>query len=86
MLELDYAGAAELFAEGDLVLDESAADIAASLQALELGNFDEAGTSYGRVAPDLWMKNATGRTVPTSAKAPLTRWTWPTNPAGTATG
>ena len=50
MLELDYAGVAELFSEGDLVLDESAADIAASLVALEHGDFDEAGTFYGRVA------------------------------------
>lgn len=50
MLELDYAGVAELFSEGDLVLDESAADAAASLLALELGNYDEAGAFYGTIA------------------------------------
>ena len=50
MLELDYAAVAELFPEGDLVLDESAADVAASLHALEQGNFDEAGSFYGNMA------------------------------------
>jgi len=50
MLELDYAGVAQLFSEGDLVLDESAADAAASLLALELGNFDEAGGFYNAVS------------------------------------
>lgn len=50
LLELDYARVAELFTEGDLVLDESAAEVAASLRALELGNFDEAGTYYAAVA------------------------------------
>jgi hypothetical protein len=50
MLELDYAGVAQLFSEGDLVLDESAADAAASLLALEMGNFDEAGGFYNAVS------------------------------------
>ena len=50
MLELDYDGVAELFSEGDLVLDESAADAAASLLALELGNFEEAGSFYAKIA------------------------------------
>jgi len=50
LLELDYAGVADLFSEGDLVLDESAADAAASLLALELGNYDEAGSFYGAMA------------------------------------
>lgn len=50
MLELDYAGVAQLFSEGDLVLDESAADAAASLLALELGNYDEAGSFYNAIA------------------------------------
>lgn len=50
MLELDYARVAQLFSEGDLVLDESAADTAASLHALELGNFDEAGAFYSTIA------------------------------------
>ena len=46
MLELDYGSVAELFSEGDLVLDESAADIAASLLALEHGDIEEAGGHY----------------------------------------
>ncbi len=46
MLELDYGRVADLFADGDLVLDESAADIAASLLALEHGDFAEAGQHY----------------------------------------
>jgi hypothetical protein len=50
LLELDYADVADLFSEGDLVLDESAADAAASLLALELGNYDEAGSFYGAMA------------------------------------
>ena len=50
MLELDYDRVAELFAEGDLVLDESAADTAASLLALELGNYEEAGSFYANIA------------------------------------
>ena len=50
MLELDYAAVAELFSEGDLVMDESAADVAASLHALEQGDFDEAGSFYGNMA------------------------------------
>ncbi|MDX2344691.1 MAG: hypothetical protein QNL12_13670 [Acidimicrobiia bacterium] len=49
MVELDYAAVGELFSEADLVLDESAADTAASLLALEQGNFDEAGAFYGNV-------------------------------------
>ena len=50
MVELDYGRVAELFPEGDLVLDESAADTAASLLALELGNFEEAGAFYAKIA------------------------------------
>lgn len=50
VVELDYASLGSLFAEGDLVLDESAADIAASLLALEQGNYEEAGTFYATVA------------------------------------
>jgi hypothetical protein len=50
MLELDYAGVAQLFSEGDLILDESAADAAASVLALEQGNFEEAGNFYAKVA------------------------------------
>ena len=46
MLELDYGSVATLFSEGDLVLDESAADVAASLLALEHEDFDGAGERY----------------------------------------
>lgn len=50
MVELDYASVGELFSEGDLVLDESVADTAASLSAVEQGNYEEAGLFYGNVA------------------------------------
>lgn len=46
MLELDYGTVAGLFSEGELALDETAADIAASLDALEDGEFDRAGEHY----------------------------------------
>ena len=46
MLELDYGSIARLFAEGDLVLDESAADVAASMLALEHDDMKEAGRHY----------------------------------------
>lgn len=50
MVELDYASVGQLFSAADLALDESAADTAASLLALEQGNYDEAGSFYGNVA------------------------------------
>lgn len=50
MLELDYGGVAELFSDGNLALDETAADIQASLKALENGELDEAGEHYARAA------------------------------------
>jgi hypothetical protein len=46
MLELDYGAVAELFPEGDLVLDESAADVAASLLAVAHGDMEEAALHY----------------------------------------
>jgi len=46
MLELDYADVADLFSEGDLVLDESAADVAASLLSLEQDDMELAGEHY----------------------------------------
>lgn len=46
MLELDYGSVATLFSEGDLVLDESAADVAASLLALEHGDTEAAAEHY----------------------------------------
>lgn len=53
MVELDYGGVAELFGEGDLVLDETAADIWASIEALETGDLEEAAERYG-VAASRW--------------------------------
>jgi hypothetical protein len=50
MLELDYAGVASLFPESELVLDESAAEVRKSLEALERGDFEEAGEFYMAVA------------------------------------
>jgi hypothetical protein len=50
IVELDYGGVASLFDEADLVLDESAADIAASLDALEREDYEAAGEHYGTAA------------------------------------
>ena len=50
MLELDYAGVAALFTDGDLVLDESSEDIRRSVAALERGDYEEAGEFYMAVA------------------------------------
>jgi hypothetical protein len=50
ILELDYGAAATLFSDGDLVLDESAADVAASLAALEEEDYEKAGEHYATVA------------------------------------
>ncbi|MBM3695529.1 MAG: hypothetical protein FJW79_06315 [Actinobacteria bacterium] len=50
LVELDYGGAARHFPEGDLATDESAEDVAASLRALERGDFETAGECYSRVA------------------------------------
>ncbi len=50
MVELDYGSVADMFSPGELALDESAADIAASLDALEEGDFEEAGDHYAAAA------------------------------------
>lgn len=50
MIELDYGGVAELFSDGALALDETAADIQSSLSALEAGNLDEASDHYAKAA------------------------------------
>ena len=50
VLELDYGGVAALFSSADLALDESAADLAASLEALEEEDYDRAGEHYGEAA------------------------------------
>lgn len=50
LVELDYATVARMFGEGDLVLDESAADLWASIEALEAGDMEAAGERYAKVA------------------------------------
>jgi hypothetical protein len=50
VLELDYAATAALFDAKDLVLDESAAEVHASLKALDTHDFDQAGRAYASVA------------------------------------
>lgn len=50
ILELDYATTARLFDPRDLLLDESTADVQASLRALDSHDFDQAGRSYAAVA------------------------------------
>ena len=49
-LELDYAEVATLFSPAELAIDESAAEVAASLGALEDGDFDAAADHYSTVA------------------------------------
>ncbi len=46
VVELDYGSVADLFSPGDLVVDESCADVRQSLLALERGDFGEAGDRY----------------------------------------
>lgn len=55
LVELDYAGVAGLFGEGDLAVDESAAEVWASLEALERGDFEEA-THHYTVAASRWAE------------------------------
>ena len=50
VLELDYASVARLFDEADVILDDSAEEVAASLAALAEGDFDGAGRAYASVA------------------------------------
>lgn len=50
VLELDYAGVSALFPRGELILDDSASDVAASLEALAEGDFEEAGERYAAAA------------------------------------
>lgn len=50
LVELDYGGAARNFSDGELAVDETAEDVAASLRALERGDFAAAGQHYSRVA------------------------------------
>lgn len=48
MVELDYGDVAGLFSDADLVFDETAADIRASLEALDMDDLKLAGDHYGR--------------------------------------
>ena len=50
LVELDYGGAARYFSDGDLVIDETAAEVHASLSALEKGDLEEAGDRYAAAA------------------------------------
>jgi hypothetical protein len=50
IVELDYGGVADLFDHTELVLDESAAEITASLAALARGDYEEAGEHYATAA------------------------------------
>jgi hypothetical protein len=50
VLELDYGGVAALFSSAELAIDESAADLASSLDALEAEDYDRAGEHYGEAA------------------------------------
>jgi hypothetical protein len=50
IVELDYGGTAALFTDGELALDESAADVRGSVSALEKGDFEGAGELYARAA------------------------------------
>ena len=50
LLELDYGTVAGLFGEGELAMDESAADVGSSLAALEREDLDEAGRYYAMAA------------------------------------
>lgn len=49
MVELDFADVSELFEPADLVLDDSVAMVAESVQALESGDVMRAGELYGMV-------------------------------------
>ncbi len=50
MVELDYADVSGLFAEGDLVFDETAGDISACIDALAEGDLAAAGEAYAAAA------------------------------------
>ena len=49
LLELDYGGVAEMFDAATLVIDDSVADVWASIDALDKGNGEEAGRHYGEL-------------------------------------
>jgi len=49
LIELDYGSVGDLFDEEDLVLDRSSGEIWASIEALEMGDFQEASRRYGEL-------------------------------------
>jgi hypothetical protein len=48
MVELDYGDVAGLFNDAELVFDETAADLRAALEALDVDDLEAAGEHYGR--------------------------------------
>ena len=50
IVELDYGGTSRLFTDGELAVDETAAEVQASLEALERGDFEAAGEHYAGAA------------------------------------
>lgn len=50
MVELDYGTVAGMFSDGELALDDSAADVSASLDALAAGDMEQAGSFYASAA------------------------------------
>jgi len=50
VVELDYGTVAQLFDDGDLVLDETAADVTSSIEALAAGDLDRASDHYALAA------------------------------------
>jgi len=50
IVELDYGGVVDLFDDTELVLDESAAEVEGSLDALDRGEFEEASEFYAAAA------------------------------------
>lgn len=55
MVELDYGDVARLFSDADLVFDETAADLRASLEALDIDDLKTAGEHYSR-AINRWAR------------------------------
>jgi hypothetical protein len=49
LVELDYGQVAGLFSDDDLLMDETAADVWASIVALEEGDWSTAGEHYSQV-------------------------------------
>lgn len=50
IVELDYGSVASLFSQAELALDETAAEVGASLDALEQGDYERAGEHYAAAA------------------------------------